>query len=182
MRLGDARTWAALALLAVGAEAEGLTLKVLGGGGYTFVDFEEASGYSDDYLEDWDQGHYSFGVQAYRAFGPLLAGLEAGYEQLYYWYYRIPFGSSGPLTREANWGTPFLGPVAQIFLGPIFYLHGGADLHFFDGEAALGVSAAAGVAIPAGPLRIPIELRAKPVVGGDGLPTALQLNLGIMWN
>lgn len=73
--------------------------------GYTALDFEAASGYPDSLMDDWDQFHYK--ITAYGLFplsSTFSAGLELGYNYLYYYYYRIPYGTS-PVYREAQWST-----------------------------------------------------------------------------
>jgi hypothetical protein len=152
-------------------------IRFLAGGGYTFVDLNQASGYDEDHLEDWNQGNYAFSLQGLYSLNPRLRlGLELGYEQLYYWHYRIPFGTT-PVTREANWAMLFMGPVAQVFLVGGLYLQAGADLHFFEDSPAFGLSGAMGMETRIGSFSIPLELRVKPVFG-DGLPTVLQVNTG----
>ena len=163
--------------------ADELFIRALVGGGYTAVNFPEASGYSDDYLEDWDQMNYSFSLQGLRQVAPKIrVGGEAGWERLYYWYYKIPYGYY-PVYREADWSTMFVGPVVQFFLTPNVYVLGGADLHFFiDDGTALGLSVAFGTEYRlSNNLALPIEFRVKPVFG-DGTPTVMQINIGIAWD
>lgn len=155
--------------------------RLMAGGGYTLVNFEGASGYPDSSLENWDQGHYSFSLQAlWRVAPKLRIGGEAGWEQLYYWYYIIPYGSTGPVYREANWATIFVGGLAQIFLTRSLYVLCGIDLHSFSGDGtALGASGGIGTEFRLSEkLAIPLEFRIKPVLGA-GTPTVLQLNLGL---
>jgi hypothetical protein len=159
--------------------AQRIVVRAMGGGGYTLVNFKKASGYPDSSLEDWNQVNYSLALQGLWKLAPnIRIGGEAGWEQLYYWYYIIPYGYS-PVYREANWATVFVGGVAQFFLTPIFYALGGVDLHFFSGDGtALGVSGGIGMEIPLfDRLAIPIEFRVKPVFGA-GTPTVFQINIG----
>jgi hypothetical protein len=159
--------------------AQGLVIRASAGGGYTLVNFPDASGYPDSSLEDWDQVNYSFSLQGLWQVTPKVRlGGEAGFEQLYYWYYRIPYGPS-PVYREANWATMFVGPAVQLFLTRTVYVLGGADLHFFDESPAFGISAAIGMEFRlSDKLALPVEFRVKPIFGA-GTPTALQLNLGV---
>jgi hypothetical protein len=152
----------------------------MAGGGYTLVNFAGASGYPDSSLENWDQGHYSFSLQGLWQVAPKVRfGGEAGWEQLYYYYYIIPYGPS-PVYREANWATIFMGPLVQLFLTSKVYVLGGVDLHLFSGDGtAIGVSAAIGAEFRlSGKLALPVEFRVKPIFGA-GTPTVLQLNLGL---
>jgi hypothetical protein len=158
---------------------QGVIVRASAGGGFTLVNFENASGYPDSSLQDWDQGHYSFFIQGLFTVKPRLRiGGEIGFEQLYYWYYIIPYGYS-PVYREANWATVFVGGVAQYFVTPLVYILGGADLHFFDGTPAVGISLAMGVEPRFGKLSFPIEFRVKPIIGGAGVPTPLQITVGM---
>jgi hypothetical protein len=167
------------------ASAQGLVIRAMAGGGYTLVDFAGASGYPDSTLENWDQAHYSFSAQGLWQLTPKVrVGGEAGWEQLYYRYNRVPYGSY-PYTwvyREANWATIFVGPVVQLFLTSKVYVLCGADGHFFNGNPALGISAAIGAEFRlSGRLALPVEFRIKPIFG-SGTPTVLQLNLGLAFS
>ena len=165
------------------ASAEMPVIRVMAGGGYTLVNFAEASGYPDSSLQNWDQANYSFSLQCLWRLTPTVRlGAEAGWEQLYYWYYVIPYGYS-PVYREANWATIFAGPVVQIFLARSVYVLGGADLHFFSGDGtAVGLSAGIGTEFRlSNTLTFPLEFRVKPVLG-KGTPTVLQINLGLAWS
>lgn len=188
------RTWILSVSLAVAfavsgfsaVPEQGLVVRAMAGGGYTLVDFEAASGYADSTLEDWDQVNYSFSVQClWPIASNFRLGGEAGWEQLYYRYNRVPYGSY-PVTwvyREANWATVFVGGVAQYFLARSVYLIGGVDLHFFSGDGtALGVSGGIGTEIRlSDKLAIPVEFRVKPVLGA-GTPTVFQINVGAALN
>jgi hypothetical protein len=157
-------------------------LRFMAGGGYTLVNFEKASDYPDSSLENWDQVNYSFALQALWRMAPKIRlGAEAGWEQLYYWYYIIPYGYS-PVYREANWATVYVGGIAQVFLTHGLYVLGGVDLHSFSGDGtALGVSGAIGTEIRlSSMLALPVEFRIKPVLG-KGTPTVLQINIGLAW-
>jgi hypothetical protein len=160
--------------------AQGIVVRAMAGGGYTLVNFEKASGYPDSSLDNWDQVNYSFALQGLWQVAPKIRiGGEAGWEQLYYWYYIIPYGYPGPVYREANWATMFVGSVAQYYLTRSVYLIGGVDLHFFnDDGTALGVSGGIGAEIPLfDKVVLPLEFRVKPVLGA-GTPTVFQINVG----
>ena len=154
-------------------------LGVMLGGGYTAVNFEEASGYSDDYLNDWGQVHFK--AVAYCLI-PLLsrfkAGVEIGYNDLYWWYYRVPYGPS-PVYREVYWSTlSFLGIVRKELPG-LLYLQAGAGLHsFFDDGTALALSAALGIKPRISRFGIPICLRVDPIFGA-GMPITIALCGGL---
>jgi len=164
------------------ASAQGPVIRVMAGGGYTLVNFAGASGYPDSSLENWDQAHYSFSLQGLWQVAPKVrVGGEAGWEQLYYYYYIIPYGPS-PVYREANWATMFIGPVVQLFISRNAYVLGGADMHLFSGSMAVGISAAIGLEFRlSDKLALPVEFRVKPIFGA-GTPTVLQLNLGLAFS
>jgi hypothetical protein len=161
------------------ASAQGIIVRVMGGGGYTAVDFEGASGYADSTLENWNQTNYSFALQALFKVAPSVrVGGEAGWEHLYYWYHIIPYGPS-PVYRELDVATMFVGGLAQLFLARSLYVLGGVDLHFFNSSTALGVSAGIGGQFRVSDkVAVPLEFRVKPVLG-DGTPMVLQINTGV---
>jgi hypothetical protein len=148
------------------------------GGGHTAVNFEEASGYSDEYLEDWGQGHFKATLHALVPLASKLkAGIEIGYNDLYWWYYRIPYGPS-PVYRSAEWSTLSLLGVMEKDLPGIFFTRAGAGIHFFDGDPALSISAALGIKPRIRNFGIPVCLRIDPVFGA-GVPIAIALCAGL---
>jgi hypothetical protein len=170
-----------VAFIVSAVSGQGFIIRAMGGGGYTLINFEGASGYPDSSLENWDQANYSFALQGLWQVAPnIRIGGEAGWEQLYSWYYIIPYGSSGPVYRQANWATIFVGGLAQIFLTHSLYVLGGVDIHSFSGDGtAVGVSAGIGAQFRvSGKLAIPLEFRIKPVFGA-GTPMVLQINTGV---
>ena len=156
-----------------------LTFRILIGNGFTLVDLNAASGYADNDLDDWYQGNHGVAFQGFLGRGTILFGAEAGYEHLYSWWASPRYGSSD-LYYEKQWWTFFAGPVGLLKFGPA-YLIAGADFHFMD-VPVFGLSGGIGIRIPLGErLSIPLEFRAKPIFG-DGSPTVLQLNVGVMFS
>jgi hypothetical protein len=155
-----------------------LDLGVSASAGYTALDFEAASGYPDDQMEDWDQFHYK--ITAYGLYPlapPLSAGLELGYNYLYYYYYKVPYGPS-PVYREATWYTIFCLGLVRLDLGELLFIQGGAGVHFFiDDGTAFALSAAAGIRPRVGDFRIPVYFRIDPIFGA-GTPTTIALGAG----
>lgn len=148
------------------------------GGGFTAVNFENASGYSDEYLEDWGQGHFKATLYALVPLASKFkAGIEIGYNDLYWWYYRIPYGPS-PVYRSAEWSTLSVLAVMEKDLPGIFFTQAGAGVHFFDGDPALSLTAAFGIKPRIKNFGIPVCLRIDPIFGA-GFPIAIALGAGL---
>jgi len=150
------------------------------GGGFTFVNFEKASGYDDDYLRDWGEGHFRIGAQVlFPITERMMMGGEVGYNDLYWYDYRVPYGDS-PVYRYAEWSTTSLLGVTRYTVRNLVLLHGGAGLHFFDGSPAFALSAGVGIQPRWKKLTFPVLLRIEPIFG-DGTPTPLALQAGIQY-
>jgi hypothetical protein len=161
------------------AESYSLDLGLCASAGYTALDFEAASGYPENHMEDWDQFHYKITAYGlYRLSPKLRIGLEIGYNYLYYYYYALPYPPYTAI-READWSTISCLGLIQLDLTELFFIQGGAGIHsFIDDGAAFALSAAAGIQPRVGACRFPIFLRIDPVFGA-GLPTTIALGGGV---
>jgi hypothetical protein len=152
------------------------------GAGYTWVDFEEASGYDDEYLRDWGEFHFRAAGYGLLPLGPLMsAGLEIGYNNLYWYYYRVPYVPS-PIHDEKYWSTiSFLG-LLRVNLTDLFFVQTGAGLHaFIDDGSAFAVSAAIGFKPWINNFSFPICFRIEPVLG-EGTPMVFALDAGVEYS
>ncbi|MBN2035561.1 MAG: hypothetical protein JW768_02345 [Chitinispirillaceae bacterium] len=149
------------------------------GAGYTWVDFEEASDRREEYQEDCGEFHFKAAGYGLLPLGPLMsAGLEIGYNNLYWYYYRVPYVPS-PIHDEKYWSTiSFLG-LLRVNLTDLFFVQTGAGLHaFIDDGSAFAVSAAAGIQPRINNISFPISVRIEPVFG-KGTPTVFALDAGV---
>lgn len=151
------------------------------GGGYTLVNLEEASGYDEDYLTDWGQGHFKVTINAlYGLNEKFWAGLEIGYHELYWWSARIPYGYT-PAYREAEWWTDSYLVTARFDVTNRYFLQAGWGFHFFDGDPALAMFASTGFKLEAGMFSFPIAVRIDPIFG-DGTPTPISFGVGVQFS
>jgi hypothetical protein len=165
-------------LSGAGENKDGFDIGFSVGGGFTAVNFEKASGYSDDYLEDWGQGHFKATLYGLAKLAPKFkAGIEVGYNDLYWWYYRIPYGPS-PVYRSAEWSTLSLLGIFHKDVGRLFFIQAGAGFHFFDGDPAFALSAAIGIQPRFKNIMFPVSFRVDPIFGA-GSPTAIALGAGM---
>jgi hypothetical protein len=149
--------------------------------GFTLVNFEEALDYSDDYMQDWNEFH--LGVAA-RGFlfpaKPLHVGAEFAWNQLYYAYYRVPYGPS-PVYREFYVSTISFSLLGRYASGGFFAV-AGAGIHIFDDGVAPAVSLEAGYRINhKGKLGFPISLCINPVFGA-GTPIGFSAGFGVSYS
>lgn len=148
--------------------------------GYTAVNFEQALGYSDEYMIDWDQFCYSGAVKGYLVTEILSYGAELSWQRLYYGYYRVPYGPS-PAYREFDISTVSITGIARYSPKRKFYLAGGAGIHFFNDGVAPSLLIEPGYNISAGEkLNIPVSLRLNPIFG-DGTPISVCLGIGVSY-
>jgi hypothetical protein len=161
------------------AESGSFDLGFCASAGYTALDFEAASDYPDSLMEDWDQFHYKITVYGLYPLSPTLhIGLELGYNYLYYYFYRIPYGPS-PVYREAEWSTISCLGLIRYDLTELFFIQGGAGMHsFIDDGTAFALSATAGIQPRVGACHFPIFLRIDPIFGA-GMPTTIALGAGV---
>ena len=160
---------------------EGIEISLSGYPGYTLVNFEEALGYSDDYLSDWDQFSYGFSLKGLLAANkPFSYGLEAGWQRLYYAYYIVPMGYYSAY-REFNVSTISIMALARYSPAKKFFALVGAGIHIFDDGVAPAVYIEPGYMISIGEnLKIPVSIRINPVFG-DGLPITFALGAGVSY-
>ena len=148
--------------------------------GFTLVKFEDALGYSDDYMEDWSEIHVSAALRGFLLTDkPLQFGGELAWQKLYYAYYIVPYGNS-PVYREFNVSTVSLMALAR-YSPSNFFAAGGAGIHIFSDGVAPSVSVETGYRISAGTnLKIPLSFRICPVFG-DGTPILFSIGAGLSY-
>jgi hypothetical protein len=160
---------------------KGIEIQVSAYPGYTAVNFEKALGYSDEYMNDWDQFYYSFSLKGYLVSDkPISYGAEIGWQRLYYAYYRVPYGDS-PVYREFNISTFSIMGLARYSPNQKFFIAAGAGVHFFNDGVAPAIMIEPGYMIIIGEnLKIPLSIRLNPIFG-DGIPTTVSLGIGISY-
>jgi hypothetical protein len=149
--------------------------------GFTAVNFEKALGYSDDYMEDWDQFYIGIAAKGFLpSKGRFQPGAEFGWHKLYYAYYVVPYGSTGPVYREFYVSTLGLMVSGRLTLNGFFATASGG-IHIFGDGVALAIGAEAGWKIRVGEkFGIPFSLKVMPVFG-DGMPTPICFNAGLTY-
>lgn len=165
---------ACLALAAPTAAQTQIELEA--GGGYTLVDVEAVAEADGAIANEWEQPSYRISARAF--FGPpgeTRFGAELGYQHLYWYSVRIPYGVQ-PIRRDyAVSGASLLGLMRLGAGAPVVDL--GAGLAFPDGAApalsvGLGWEVAPNVAIK---LRADGVIDEEPVVPlGVGVSYAFQ--------
>jgi hypothetical protein len=150
--------------------------------GFTAVNFEKALGYSDDYMEDWDQFTYGFSAKGFLVPDkPYRFGAEIGWQRLYYAYYVVPYGDY-PVFREFNISTVSLMALAGYSITENFFVIAGAGIHIFNNGVTPAFYIEPGYQIKFGQrIKVPISLRINPVFG-DGMPILISLGLGISYS
>ena len=148
--------------------------------GYTAVNFEKAIGYSDDYMDDWDQFYLSIHAKAYLpSQGKFQIGAEVGWNKLYYAYYRVPYGTY-PLYYEFYISTTSLMLSGRYSMNN-FFIAGKGGLHIFDNGVALAMGGEAGIKLNVTDnINIPLSACITPVFG-DGTPISISLGLGLVY-
>lgn len=145
--------------------------------GYTLVNFEEALGYSDDDMDDWNEIYFSAALRGFLTSGkPFNLGAEIAYNQLYYAYYIIPYGMQ-TIYREFNISTFSLTALGRYRPGN-FFLVGGLGIHFFNDGVAPSLTAEAGYTFnQEGKIKVPLSFKINPVFG-DGTPVTFSIGIG----
>jgi hypothetical protein len=148
--------------------------------GFTLVNFEKALGYSDEYMMDWDEFHIAVALRGFLSSEkPIQFGAELAWQQLYYAYYRVPYGPS-PAERWFNVTT-----ISAMALGRYssknFFLVGGGGIHFFRSGVAPAICLETGYMINGGSnLKFPVSFRINPIFG-DGTPVPLSVGIGVSY-
>jgi hypothetical protein len=157
-----------------------LTFGLQGGAGLTMVNLAKASGYDEPILSDWGTFHYKFNVQAFYKFGLIELGLEVGYNDLYWYSLRIPYGIQ-TIYRENSVSTMNIYGLLQHVTPSAIFLQAGAGIHVFDEGSALGFMGTVGYDFRLSErLSMPIFLRFDLILG-DGTPTPVSLGAGIRY-
>jgi hypothetical protein len=158
-----------------------LKIGVQGGAGFTIVDLAKASGYDEPILTNWGTFHYKFNLQALYKVGMIELGLEVGYNDLYWYYLRIPYGDQ-TIYRENYVHTVNIYGLLQHTMPNAIFLQAGAGIHIFDDGSTLGLMGAAGYDIRlTDKLSIPLFLRLD-VIFGDGTPIPISAGAGIRYH
>jgi len=150
--------------------------------GYTLVDFEKALDYSDEYLEDWGEIYLGAALRGFLHLSSRLQiGAEVTWQQLYYAYYRLPYGPS-PVYREFNVTAVSLMALSRYYLNDRFFIVGGAGVHIFNDGVSPSVCLEPGYMIEAGNnLTIPVSFRINPIFG-SGTPIPFSVGAGVSYN
>ena len=145
--------------------------------GFTLVNFEKALGYSDDYMDDWDQFHLAVALRGFLVSGTTVdLGAEIAWQKLYYAYYRVPYGTS-PVYREFYISTFSFTALGKYSKNNFFAL-AGAGLHFFNDGVAPSLTLETGLILNKDKnLSFPVSVRLNPVFG-DGTPVPVSLGVG----
>jgi hypothetical protein len=158
-----------------------LKIGVQGGAGFTIVDLAKASGYDEPILTEWGTFHYKFNLQALYRLGMIELGLEVGYNDLYWYYLRIPYGYQ-TIYRENYVHTVNIYGLLQHTMPNAIFLQGGAGIHIFGDGSVLGLMGEVGYDIQLSErLSIPLFLRFD-VIFGDGTPMPISLGGGIRYH
>jgi hypothetical protein len=170
-------------LFSFNAQAQnGIQISLSGYPGYTFVNFEEALGYDDDYMSDWDQFSYGFSLKGLLAANkPFSYGAEVGWQRLYYAYYIIPQGDYSAY-REFNVSTISVMALVRYSMANNFFALAGAGIHIFGDGIAPAIYVEPGYMISiSDKLKIPVSIRLYPVFG-DGIPTSISVGVGVNYS
>jgi hypothetical protein len=148
--------------------------------GFTIVNFEEALGYPDDYMTDWNQFYFSAAARGFLNTGKTMHfGAELAWEKLYYAYYVVPYGTS-PVYRAFTVNTFSLMALGRYSKNKFFAV-GGLGAHFFNNGVAPSICLEAGYLINSGgKIKFPVSFRVNPIFG-DGTPTPISIGIGISY-
>lgn len=148
--------------------------------GFTMVNFEKALGYSDDNMEDWSEIHFSGVLRGFVLSGRAVDfGAEAAWQNLYYAYYRIPYGPS-PVYREFSVSTVSIMALGRYTVSGLFCV-AGAGIHIFDDGVSPSLCFEAGYRLrQASKLSFPVSLRINPVFG-KGTPVLFSAGAGVSY-
>jgi len=142
-------------------------------GGFTFVDVEGVADADGAIAEDWNQPSFRGAARAlFGSEGGLRYGAEVGYQSLYWYAVRIPFGSQ-PIHREYTVTAFSAMGLARLDVGSAL-VDLGAGLALLDDPAPL-ISVAVGWEVAE---RLSVKLRADGIVASQ--PT-LPLGIGISY-
>lgn len=166
-------------ILSVNIQAQrDIEIGLTGNCGYTPVNFEKALGYSDDYMEDWDQVYYSASLKGFLTSDKKFHfGVEIAWNRLYYAYYIVPYGTSR-LYYEYNINTISFVGLARYSPKSNFFILIGAGIHIFDNGVGLTIPLDGGYSIRLGEKwKIPVSLRWNPIFS-DGFPEPVSFGIG----
>lgn len=150
-----------------------ITIELIGGGGVTIVDVQEASGQTSEVLGE-DKGMYQvFGRVFFADLGPARVGVEVGYQYLY--YYDAPY--IGTLARDID--AMRYAAVLRFSAADRLIAEAGAGIHSFDGGSVLSALGAIGLDFGvAERFSIPVRVRAD-VVFDDAITIPVGATIGL---
>lgn len=158
-----------------------LKIGIQGSAGFTVVNMTEASGYDEPILTDSGTFHYKFNLQATYKIGLIELGLEVGYNNLYWYSLRIPYGTQ-TIYRENHVSTINIYGLLQHTRPNAIFLQAGAGIHIFDEGTTLGFMSTVGYDFRLSEkLSIPLFIRIDLILG-DGTPIPLSLGAGIRYH
>jgi hypothetical protein len=151
--------------------------------GYTFVDFESAIDWPENYLSDWDQFHLSLNAKGYiPSRTNLQIGAEAGWNQLYYAAYKIPDVTYSYIYRNYDVSTLSLMLLGRFSINN-FFITGSIGIHDYEHgiELASGLEAGLGIKISE-KLFIPLSLRLVKIFYGSTFCSSVSVGLTYKFN
>lgn len=150
------------------------SFEVEAGGGYTIVDVEAIGIAEGGFAEDWSQPSYRIAARA--VFGRRSGarfGAEIGYQYLYWYQVRIPFGIT-PIRREYDVSAASVLGLLRLGSGPAV-LDVGAGLAFLEDPVG-ALSLAVGWEVVD---RLALKLRADGLFASE--PT-IPLGIGVSYS
>ncbi len=170
-----------LFMVAISFSAIGFTQEIEVGinavAGITIVDVEKAM---EKVLTDWDQFSYGGNIYGmYHLNDGFAAGLEAGFNKLYYWEEYYGYGG---YYRWGDISTIMIGPLVELAKNRL-YVQSGLNLRIFTNGSgtvpALMFGCGYRIDLP-GSLSLPVGLRAD-IVFGSATPVPVNLAIGLRY-
>ena len=165
---------AALLTLSPSLSAQ-LKVELEAGGGYTLVDVEAVADLDNEIATDWGQGMYRFAARVFFAeTSAFEVGVEGGYQYLYWYDVRIPYGST-PIYRTYDVDAKTVAGVAR-FKGASVTLDVNGGVAFL-GDPLLMTGASLGWSLTD---KVAIRFRADALLGDEvTVPMGLHLSYSL---
>lgn len=158
-----------------------LKIGLQGSAGSTMVDLVKVTDYDEPILKNWGTSHYQIKLQALYRIGSIEPGVEVGYNDLYWYYLKIPYGTQW-IYRERYINTINIYGLLQHTRPNAIFLQAGAGVHFFHDGTSLGFMGTAGYEFRLSEkLSMPVFIRLDLILG-DGTPIPLSLGAGIRYH
>ncbi|MEM9675536.1 MAG: hypothetical protein ACFB15_13475 [Cyclobacteriaceae bacterium] len=150
--------------------------QVMGSLGYSIVDLEEWAGREP---MDWNETLSGFNLRgSYAIYDNVEVGLEYGYNYLFWYQIRLPFGEQ-TITRIRDVDATYLMAVSRFGLSERFFVEAGLGSYFFAEFSSFAFMTAVGYTIDLGEkFSIPVMLRSDFTSDVTGL----ALNAGLRYN